>query len=100
MALADAYYRISRREGDPRYLGYAQAALTPWWKDPDAPTAVLVTRATILQSNHEFPRALADLDKAIAREPDNARAILVRATVLTVQGKYDEALADCNSCKA
>ena len=97
VALADAYYGISRREGDPRYLGYAQAALTPWWKDPDAPTAVLVTRATILQSNHEFPRALADLDKAIAREPDNARAILVRATVLTVQGKYDKALADCNN---
>ena len=38
------------------------------------PPPVLVTRATILQSNHEFPRALADLDKAIAREPGNARA--------------------------
>jgi hypothetical protein len=96
-ALADAYYGISRREGDPRYLGYAQAALTPWWKDPDAPTAVLVTRATILQSNHEFPRALTDLDRVIQREPDNARAILVRATVLTVQGSYEKALADCNN---
>jgi thioredoxin-like negative regulator of GroEL len=95
--LADAYYGISRREGDPRYLGYAQAALTPWWKDPEAPTAVLVTRATLLQSNHEFPHALADLDKAIAREPDNARAILVRATILTVQGHYEQALANCNS---
>lgn len=97
VALADAYYGISRREGDPRYLGYAQAALTPWWKDLEAPTPVLVTRATILQSNHEFPRALTDLDKAIARAPDNARAILVRATVLTVQGKFEKALADCNS---
>src|SRR5438093_1550036 len=28
-ALANAYYRISRSEGDPRFLGYAQAALTP-----------------------------------------------------------------------
>jgi len=94
-ALANAYYRISRSEGDPRFLGYAQAALTPWWKDPEAPTAVLVMRATILQSNHEFRRALADLDKAIARDPGSAHAILVRATVLTVQGKYDEARADC-----
>ena len=97
VALADAYYGVSRREGDPRYLGYAQAALTQWWEDPDAPTAVLVTRATILQSNHEFPRALTDLDRAIKREPDNARAILVRATILTVQGNYEKALADCNS---
>ena len=95
VALADAYYRISRREGDPRYLGYAQAALTPWWKDPDAPTAVLVTRATLLQSSHDFPRALADLGKAIARDPGNARAVLVRATVLTVVGKFKDAEADC-----
>ena len=94
-ALANGHYRISRREGDPRFLGYAQAALTPWWKDPEAPSAVLVMRATILQSNHEFVRALADLDKAIARQPRNAGAINVRATVLTVQGKYDEARADC-----
>ena len=97
VALADAYYRISRREGDPRYLGYAQAALTRWWNDPIAPTPVLLTRATILQSNHEFPRALEDLDKAIAREPETPRAILVRATVLTVQGQYEKALADCNN---
>src|SRR4051812_43966484 len=93
--LANAYYRISRSEGVPRFLGYAQAALTAWWKDADAPSAVLVMRATILQSNHEFTRALADLDKAIARDSRNARAILVRATVLTVQGKYGEARADC-----
>jgi len=94
-ALANAYYRISRSEGDPRFLGYAQAALTPWWKDAEAPSAVLVMRATLLQSNHEFTRALADLNRAIAREPRNARAILVRATVQTVQGKYDDARTDC-----
>src|SRR5262249_41929123 len=35
-ALAAAYLRLAREEGDPRYLGYAQAALTPWWKDPEA----------------------------------------------------------------
>ena len=94
-ALANAYYRISRSEGDPRLLGYAQAALMPWWKDAEAPTTVLVMRATILQSNHEFERALDDLSKAIAREPRNARALLLRASIRTVQGKYDEARADC-----
>ena len=31
----------------------------------------------------------------VAREPRNGRALLVRATVLTVQGKYAEARADC-----
>src|SRR5262245_49152095 len=51
-ALATAYYRIAHDEGDPRYLGYAQAALAPWWKQEDAPTAVVLARATLLQSNH------------------------------------------------
>jgi tetratricopeptide (TPR) repeat protein len=95
VALANAYYQIARGEGDPRYLGYAQAALAPWWKNPEAPTTVLVARATILQSNHEFDRALADLNRAIAREPRNGRALLVRSTVLAVQGHYAEARADC-----
>ena len=95
VALADGYYRVAQREGDPRYLGYAQAALARWWKDADAPTAVLVTRATILQSSHAFDAALADLGRAIAREPRNGRALLVRSTVLAVQGRYADARADC-----
>ena len=95
VALADAYYRIARDEGDPRFLSYAQAALAPWWRDPEAPTPVLVTRATIRQSQHEFDQALADLDRALARDPRGARARLVRSTVLAVQGRHAEARADC-----
>ncbi len=94
-ALANAYYQIARADGDPRYLGYAQAALKTWWNDAEAPTPVLVARATILQSDHQFDRALADLERALVREPRNGRALLVRATVLTVQGKYAQARAEC-----
>jgi tetratricopeptide (TPR) repeat protein len=95
VALATAYVRASRVEGDPRFLGYAQAALAPWWKNPDAPTPVLVLRATILQGSHRFDPAIADLNRASQRDPRNAQAVLTRATVLTVQGKYDEARTDC-----
>jgi len=94
-ALALAYIRASRVEGDPRFLGYAQAALAPWWKDPQAPTRVLVLRATILQSSHRFDDALASLATVLAREPGNVQARLTRATVLTVQGRYDGAREDC-----
>lgn len=94
-ALATAYVRASRVEGDPRFLGYAQAALAPWWKNPTAPTRVLVLRATILQSSHQFKSALADLDRVLEREPGNAQALLTRATVLTVQGRYADARGDC-----
>jgi tetratricopeptide (TPR) repeat protein len=96
VALANAYVRVSRLEGDPRFLGYAQATLAPWWKDPAAPTAVLMLRATILQTSHQFDAAIADLNKVSQREPKNAQAVLTRATVLTVQGRYSEARSDCN----
>ncbi|MEO8738585.1 MAG: hypothetical protein ABI537_02645 [Casimicrobiaceae bacterium] len=95
LALATAYIRASRVEGDPRFLGYAQAALAPWWKNPEAPTSVLVLRATILQSNHQFDAAIIDLARVLEREPRNVQALLTRATVLTVQGKYVPARADC-----
>ncbi len=95
-ALASAYIRESRVDGDPRFLGYAQAALAPWWKDPAAPTAVLMLRATILQSVHQFDPAVADLDRVSQRDPKNAQALLTRATLLTVQGKYAAARADCD----
>jgi hypothetical protein len=88
VALATAYVRASRLEGDPRFLGYAEGALAPWWKDPAALTRVLVLRATILQSSHQFDAAIADLNTVLHREPRNAQALLTRATVLTVQGKY------------
>lgn len=95
LALANAHVRMARQEGDPRYLGYAQAALAPWWRDREAPTPVLVLRATIRQSLHDFDAATRDLDTALSRESSNAQALLTRATVLTVQGKYGEARDDC-----
>jgi hypothetical protein len=88
LPLATAYIRAARVEGDPRFLGYAQASLAPWWRDPDAPTPVLVLRATILQSSHQFAAAQADLDRVLQREPRNVQAILTRATILTVQGNF------------
>jgi Tfp pilus assembly protein PilF len=94
-ALATAYVRASRVEGDPRFLGYAESALAPWWKDPDAPTSVVLLRATIRQSRHEFDASVADLDRVLARNPRSAQALLTRATVLTVQGKYGPARDDC-----
>ena len=95
VALATAYVRASRVEGDPRFLGYAEATLGPWWKEAAAPNAVLVLRATIRQSSHRFDDAVSDLNLVLQRDPRNAQAILTRATVLTVQGRYEQARADC-----
>lgn len=93
--LAQRYIALARSETDPRYLGYAQAALAPWWRQAAPPVPVRLLRATILQSTHHFDAALQDLDAIIAQEPANGQAWLTRATVLTVQGDYTKATAAC-----
>lgn len=93
--LAQRYISLARSETDPRYLGYAQAALAPWWRQAAPPVPVRLLRATILQSTHQFGPALQDLDAVIAQEPGNGQAWLTRATVLTVQGDYAKATASC-----
>lgn len=93
--LADRYFRLASHEGDPRYVGYAQAALAPWWNQPEAPTEVLVLRAGLRQFMHDFDSALADLTLALKRDPDNLNAWSYRAVILIVMARYDEARRDC-----
>ena len=92
---ARAHLDEARRTGDPRSLGHAEAALAGWWHDQAPPAEVLVLKATVRQSRHDFDGALADLDRALALRPDDPQAWLTRATVLTVRGRYREALEGC-----
>lgn len=95
IALARRYIALGRGEGDPRYYGYAQAALGPWWTLKEPPTAVLVLRAVVRQSQHDFDAALADLDAVLAAHPQSAQAWLTRAFILQVLGRAGEALESC-----
>lgn len=80
---------------DPRFFGYAQAALAPWWDMDAPPHQVRVLRATIFQYRHRFSAAQQDLDAVIQQQPDNAQARLTRAVIHTVQARYQQALQDC-----
>lgn len=93
--LAARYIEQGRSEGDPRFLGQAQAVLSPWWIEPAPPPATLLLRATIRQNAHEFNEALADLDQVLAVQPANAQAWLTKASILQVQARYDEARRAC-----
>lgn len=97
VAQAAADVESARVSGDPRYLGYAQSALGPWWNAKDAPLAVILLRAQIHQHNHLFAAALVDLDHALTLDPRNAQARLTRAAIYQVQGDYAAAAADCRS---
>lgn len=94
--LANRYIEQGRSEGDPRFLGQAQATLALWWSEPSPPPAVLLLRATIRQNAHDFDQALADLDQLLTVQPTNAQAWLTKASILQVQARYDEARRACH----
>ena len=93
--MAQLYVSRSRSESDPRLLGQAQAALGVWWSQTEPPIPVLLLRATIRQSVHDFNSALRDLDQAVRREPGNAQAWLTLATVQQVTGNLAGAADSC-----
>ena len=98
-AVAQRAMSIARRDGDPRYLGYAEAALRPWWSLPDPPARVRLLRAIVLQSTHQFPAALQDLATVLRQEPRNAQAWLTQASIFQVQGRYLDAAASCEQLR-
>lgn len=96
-AVARARAELTRYQqtADPRYLGRAEAALGSFWDQPAPPEAVMVLRARVRQSNHEFSAALADLNRALLLDPTNGQALLDRASIQTVLGNYEAARSDC-----
>ena len=95
LALATRLIEQSRAEADPRFLGQAQAVLTPWLTQPEPPASALLVRAMIRQNAHEFDLALADLDTVLSLHPANAQAWLTKASILQVQGQYEQARRSC-----
>ncbi|MEO8344124.1 MAG: hypothetical protein ABI607_00380 [Betaproteobacteria bacterium] len=98
----DTAARVARRSieaardsGDPRFLGQAQAALAAWWTAADPPPQALLLRATVKQSQHDFSGSLIDLDRLLAVRAADGQALLTRATIFTVQGRYADAKRDC-----
>jgi len=82
-------------QGDPRYIGYAQAALQPWLALADPPPAVRVLRAVLLQFDHRFEPALQDLEAVLRVEPGHLDAGAWRTAILMVRGDYAGARESC-----
>jgi tetratricopeptide (TPR) repeat protein len=100
----DTAVRLARRwfdealaQGDPRYVGHAQAALGPWWSEPARPPAVRVQRAKLLQYGHRFDEALADLAAVLEADPLDAEAWASSAAIRMVRADYAGARRDCQA---
>ncbi len=93
ISFAKKCIELSRIESDPRYLGYAEAVIKPWahTKSPD----ILIIKATIRQSLHDFKGALEDLSEALELEPDASQAWLTKAQIYNTLGEYENAKINC-----
>jgi Tfp pilus assembly protein PilF len=111
LAVSTAQAALARaaRSADPRELGQAQAALAPWWAQTDPPAPVRLLRARILQSQHHFDAALADLNALSAARPavSNpasrvllAQALWEQASVLRVLGRLAESDDACRALQS
>ncbi|MEN9782831.1 MAG: hypothetical protein RJA24_174 [Pseudomonadota bacterium] len=99
MKVASAYYALAGAEGDPRYIGYAEAALAPWAADQNAPADILYMRGKLLQWRHEYAPALELFARALQREPGHYETLSGRSAVLTVLADYAAARRDCETMR-
>jgi hypothetical protein len=97
-ALARRYFELAMAQGDPRYVGYAEAALRDAHDDP--PAEVLFVRGLLKQYRHDFPGALADLESALRHDPEFVGARSWRAAIFMVGAKYREAAQECQALEA
>jgi predicted Zn-dependent protease len=93
--LSRRYFELAAAEGDPRYIGYAEAVLRPWTQQQEVPAAVKMERALLRQYRHDFEPALADLDGVLAADTDNIEAMYWRVAIFMVQAEYAKARDGC-----
>ncbi|MSQ63031.1 MAG: hypothetical protein EXR33_04220 [Betaproteobacteria bacterium] len=93
--LARRYFDMAMAEGDPRYVGYAEAALRPWPETAATPAELLLLHGMLRQYRHDFARGMADFDLALQTDPANTEARAWRAAILMVQADYAAARREC-----
>jgi len=92
--MAQRYFDLAMAQGDPRYVGYAEAVIKPFSQIQS--TALLLTRGQLHQYRHQFSEALDDFAAALVIDPQFASAHAWRAAIYLVQANYPAAQGECD----
>ncbi|RYF41458.1 MAG: hypothetical protein EOO25_09825 [Comamonadaceae bacterium] len=95
LEIARRYFDLAMAQGDPRYVGYASAAIAPIAEAARNMAPYWLVLGLIQQYNHEFDKALKSLDRAAQLDPQAAEPISWQAAIYMVQARYREALGEC-----
>ena len=101
--IARRYFDMAMAQGDPRYVGYASAAIAPLAQvklDNAASAEYALVLGLIQQFSHEFEPALVSLQKASQLQPGSPEAMLWRTAIFMVQARYVDAAAECKRVAA
>lgn len=93
-ALARRYFELAMAQGDPRYVGYAEAALR---NAQDDAAETLFVHGLLKQYRHDFSGALADLQAALKHDPQLVGAHAWRAAIFLVGADYRAARDECRA---
>ena len=93
--LARRYFDLAMAQGDPRYVGYADAALRPWYAVAGNNAHILTARGLLRQYRHDFDGALEDLEAAARADPRDAEPHAWRAAIYMVRADYPAARREC-----
>jgi hypothetical protein len=98
--IARRYFDLSMAQGDPRYVGYASAALAPLDKAaPVSNAGYWQIKGMLQQYSHNFDGALASLDKASLADPKSPDPMAWRSAIQMVQANYPKAQSECEALK-
>ncbi|MES2978786.1 MAG: hypothetical protein V4731_10205 [Pseudomonadota bacterium] len=92
--IARRYFELAMAQGDPRFAGYAAAAIAPLASNPQATAEYWLVRGQLQQYSHDFAAALASLAKSSELDPKSPEPISWRIAIMMVQARYPEALAE------
>ncbi len=91
-------------QGDPRYVGYASAALLPLDKAPPIDSSsqtanYWLIKGMLQQYSHHFDGALDSLNKATQADAKSPEPMAWRAAIHLVQADYAKAQTQCDALK-